>query len=92
MPKIPSEYDVGANDELTVEDLARVMEDMYRQLALAINRKPDIIQRTVAGQTSDTFLSNGDINIKDDGVNPLLVEMLTRHDTATTVTWTQLSP
>ena len=87
MPKIPIEYDTGANDEMNVRDLLRVMEDMYRKLAVAVNAKPDIIQRTTDGQTSDTFLSNGDVNIN---LNTNKVEMLTNR-TTTTVTWTQLS-
>ena len=61
---------------------------MYSDLAEAINKKPDVYERTTDGQTTDTFLANGDININ---TSTLKVEMLTRHVNPTTVTWTQLS-
>jgi hypothetical protein len=64
------------------------LQRMYTDLAVAINRKPDIYQRTTDGQINDTFLANGDININ---LNTNKVEMLTNHPTSTTVTWTQLS-
>ena len=91
MVKIPDTYSMGDRDNLSNEQLLRLVEDMYTTLAIAINRKPDIIERTTDGVTTDTFLSNGDINI-----NTITdtVEMVTNHPTVTPtlVTWTQLSP
>lgn len=57
---------------------------MYKDLAVAINRKPDIYERAADGQTTDTFLSNGDININ---TSTLKVEILTSHTSPTAVTW-----
>ena len=87
MAKIPEEYPVGNLDGLSQGDLIRVIEDMYRTLAVAINRKPDIIQRTTAGQPGDVFYSIGDINVKTDTGG---VEMLTNFTSTTAVTWTAL--
>jgi hypothetical protein len=61
---------------------------MYTQLAEAINKKPDIYQRTTDGLTTDVLLANGDVNIN---TNTLKVEMLTKHVSQTAVQWTQLS-
>lgn len=74
----------STNLEMLLKDLQR----MYTDLARAINQKPDLYQREVDGQVSDTFLSQGSINI-----NLLTdkVEMLTNHPTQSTVTWTTLS-
>lgn len=88
MPKIADYYAAGDTSNLTIEQLYLIMLDMYKDLAIAINKKPDIYQRNSDGLVSDTFLSNGDININ---LNTLKVEMLTAHPTINTVTWTQLS-
>lgn len=88
MPKIPEDFEMGVRGDITNEDLFRAMEDMYRRLAVAINAKPDIIVRETDGGTSETFLSNGDININ---TSTDKVEMLTSRPSATTVTWTTLS-
>ncbi len=87
VPKISEEFNVGAADNMSPSDLLRVMTTMYRELAIAINRKPDIIERTVDGVVTDTFLSNGDININTSTDN---VEMLTNHTSATAVNWKTL--
>ncbi len=89
MAKIAEFYQVGDRSQMTVEKLLVIVENMYRDLAVAVNRKPDVYEREVDGQSTDTFLSNGDINI-----NRLTdkVEMLTNHTSSTSVTWTQLSP
>ena len=89
MAKISEFFQVGDKSDLSPEKLLVIIETMYRDLAIAINRKPDVYERDVDGQSSDYFLSNGDINI-----NHLTdkVEMITNHPTQTTVTWTQLSP
>jgi len=88
MAKIQEIFDVGDRSELTVEDLLLIIEDMYRTLAVALNKKPEIYQRPNDGLTSDVFLSNGDININ---TTTLKVEMLTQHTTSTAVVWTTLS-
>ena len=87
MAKIAEYYAVGARDDMTVERLLVIIEDMYRDLAIAVNKKPDIYQRTSDGLTTDVFLNNGDININ---VGTLKVEMLTSHTSSTSVTWTTL--
>ena len=88
MAKITEYFNFGESENMTQEELMLRLQRMYTDLAVAINRKPDIYQRTTDGQISDTFLANGDININ---LNTNKVEMLTNHTTSTTVTWTQLS-
>lgn len=87
MAKIQEWYQIGDRDNLTVERLLVIIEDMYRDLAIAVNLKPDIYQRPNNGLVSDTFLSNGDININ---TTTNLVEMLVAHPTSATVTWVTL--
>ena len=88
MAKIPETYAAGATSNLSVEQLYLILLDMYKDLAVALNKKPDIYQRETDGLVTDTFLSNGDININ---INTLKIEMLSAHPTINTVTWTQLS-
>lgn len=88
MARISETFDFGNVDDISIEELLWNLQIMYTQLAVAINTKPDIVQRDTDGQNSDTFLSNGDININ---TNTLKVEMLTSHPTSSTVTWTTLS-
>jgi hypothetical protein len=88
MAKIQEFFDVGDRNNITPEDLLVILEDMYRTLAVAVNKKPDLYQRSSDGSTADVFLNNGDININ---TTTLKVEMLTSHPTSSTVTWTQLS-
>ena len=88
MAKLPDSYPIGDRNSLTIERLLEIIEDIYRELSIAINKKPDIIQRITDGQTSDTFLSNGDININTSTLN---VEILTEHTDPANVIWTQIS-
>lgn len=88
MPKIASTFNVGDREDLTPEKLLVLMERMYKDLAEAINLKPDFYERTVNGQTSDTFLAQGTLNLNS---NTKKVEMLTSHVDASNVSWTQLS-
>jgi len=88
MARIPEVFNVGTREVITVEDLLLVIERLYIDLAIAINSKPDLVQRTVDGQTTDTFLAQGTININ---LTTDKVEMLTNHINPTTVTWKQLS-
>lgn len=88
MVRIPENFNIGDREDLTIEGLILIIERLYTDLAVAVNSKPDLYQRTVDGQPGDTFLAQGSINI-----NLLTdkVEMLTNHVNPTTVTWTQLS-
>ena len=88
MASLPENYEFGSNEKLTEEQLLEVIKKMYRDLARAINRKSDIVQRTTDGQTTDTFLSNGTININ---TSTLKVEILTEHTNPAAVVWTQIS-
>jgi len=85
--KITEYFNFGDNKDLTQEELLLLLQRMYTDLATSINRKPDIIQRNVNGQITDTFLANGDININ---TNTNKVEMLVAHPTQTTVSWVTL--
>lgn len=88
MPKILEYLNVGDRENMTVEELLLIVEKMYIDISTSLNRKPDIIQRNTDGIATDTFLSNGDININ---LSTNKVEMLTNHNSSTTVQWTQLS-
>lgn len=89
MAKIDEFLTVGDRSEMTLERLLVIVETLYTDIAIALNKKPDIIQRATDGLVTDTFLSNGDMNIN---TGTLKVEMLTAHPTNSTVTWTKLSP
>jgi hypothetical protein len=84
MAKIPEFYDIGSNEDLSLEKLLDIMMDMYRDLAIQLNKKPDVYERTTDGLSSDTFLSNGDININTTTGN---VQTLVGRPTASTVEW-----
>lgn len=88
MAKVLEYLNIGDRKTITIEELCLVIEKFYQDLATNLNKKPDIYQRMTNGLTTDTFLSNGDININ---VGTLKVEMLTSHPTSTSVTWTTLS-
>jgi hypothetical protein len=88
MAKIPEVYNVGNPKDLDQEKLAMILVDIYRILAVAVNRKPDVYQRESDGQVLDTALYNGDLNIN---TITQKVEMLTKHVTTSTVNWKQLS-
>lgn len=88
MPKIAETYPIGDVKNMTLEQLAWMLSDMYRDLAIAINKRIEVIERTTNGQATDTSYSNGTVNINTSTNN---VEMLTNHDTATTVIWSALN-
>ena len=88
MAKVPEYYQVGDRTNMTIEKLLVIVEDMYRDLAINLNKKPDVYQRTSNGLVTDTGLSNGDININ---TSTNTVEMLTNHSSSTTVVWTLIS-
>lgn len=88
MPKIAETFSLPKSGDLSQEELLNLIETLYRDLAIAINRKPDIITRNTDGVATETFLSNGDININ---LTTDKVEMVTNHTSSTNITWTQLS-
>lgn len=88
MAKVQEYYDVGSREEMTLERLLIIVEDVYKQLAVALNQKPDVFQRDSDGLTTDTFLSNGDMNIN---TTTLKIEMLAEHSTISAVVWKTLS-
>jgi len=86
--RLPEYFNIGDQGDLDVEKLMDVLQRMYTDLAVALNSKPDLVQRTVDGQVNDTFLAQGTININ---LSTNKVQMLTNHPTQATVTWTTLS-
>jgi hypothetical protein len=89
MTKIVEDYPLGDLENLTSEELARRLQEMYRQLARAINQKPDVfIRATEDGQATDTFASLGDITVNQ---NTPKVEILTEQTDPSTVVWTTIS-
>ena len=88
MARLPEYYQVGDRSNLTLEQLLRIVEDIYKDLAQAINQKPDLVIRPSNGLTTDTDLDNGTININS---STLKVEILASHPTISTVTWKTLS-
>ena len=88
MTKIPEDYPLGDIEQMELKELAYVLQDMYRELAVAINARPTVIVRANQdGQTDETFLPVGTLNINQTGPK---VEILTSHTNPTTVVWTTL--
>lgn len=88
MVKVPDEFDLGSEQDITLEKLYWLLQRMYVELAESLNRKPDVYFRDVDGQATDVKLSNGDINVN---TSTLKVEMLTKHVDRENVTWTTIS-
>jgi hypothetical protein len=88
MARIPETFNMGEMKDVDLERLILYVQQLYTDLARAINEKPDLVQRRVDGQVGDVFLSQGTFNIN---LNTNKVEMLTNHVSATAVTWTTLS-
>lgn len=92
MPKLTERFNLGDRKDIDQDRLLDLLEEMYMQLAIAINRKPDVYFRPNDGVTGpiphgDTFLANGDINVN---TNTLKIEMLVQHLTPDTVTWKEI--
>ncbi len=87
MARLPNSFNFPDKDNIDMEGLLLILNRMYEDLAEAINSKPDLYQRDVDGQASDTFLAQGSININ---LTSDKVEMLTNHTSATTVNWITL--
>lgn len=88
MARIPDHFNFGDTEDMPIEELVIKLQRMYMDLAEAVNSKPDLYERTTDGQTTDTFLAQGSININ---LSTNKVEMLTNHTSPTAVTWTTLS-
>lgn len=86
MAKITETFNFGTIEGINEEFIVK-LQRMYTDLATAVNKKPDVYQRQTDGQSSDTFLANGDININ---LATNKVEMITNHPTQATVTWITL--
>ncbi len=87
MARLPPTFNISDRNNLTLELLLELIERLYIDIAEAVNTKPDIVQRLVDGQTTDTFLSQGTVNIN---TSTNKVEMLTNHNSPTNVTWINL--
>lgn len=87
MARLPNSFNFPDKDNIDMEELLLILNRMYEDLADAINSKPDLYQRDVDGQVSDTFLAQGSININ---LTTDKVEILTNHTSATAVTWVTL--
>lgn len=88
MPRLPETFNVGDDSDVDIPEVLAIIQRMYTDLAVALNQKPDLVQRMVDGQPNDGFLDQGTLNIN---LSTNKVEMLTNHTGATSVTWTQLS-
>lgn len=88
MGKLTPYFTTERSKDLTVENLLEIIDAMYVNLADAINNKPDIYCRDVDGQSDDTFLSIGSVNVNE---TTNKVEILTEHVDSSTVIWTQIS-
>jgi hypothetical protein len=86
--RLTETFNFGDTNEMTIPELMDRLSRMYTDLAVAINQKPDLYQRTTNGQVGDVGLSQGAFNIN---LNTNRVEMLTNHTSGSTVTWTTLS-
>jgi len=89
MAKIPEYYNVGDKSDITLDRLLVILEDIYKDLAVAINKKPDFFVRDVDGQAGDTNLPLGSINVNSSGAITK-IEMLTEHQSTSAVTWTEI--
>lgn len=88
MAKVVEYLQVGNRDNMSVEDLLVIVEQLYRDLAIQLNKKVELVQRNVDGQVADVFLDQGTVNIN---LTTNKIEMLSNHTSTTTVTWTQIS-
>jgi hypothetical protein len=87
MAKISEYYNIGNRNDLSQERLLEIIEDMYQILATAVNKKPDFFERSTDGQTADTELANGSLNLNS---STKKIEMLVDHPTSSTVTWKEI--
>lgn len=90
MARIAERFNIGDRDNITPERLLLLLEEMYMDLAEAINKKPDVYIRETDGQTTDTLLAIGDININSANLPLPKIEMLVDHPIPQTVTWKEI--
>ena len=90
MARLPETFNFGDQENIDAEKLLKIIQRMYVDLARAINLKADVYSRVDDGDPSETFLSQGSININTATDK---VEILTNHPSATpaVVTWTTIS-
>ena len=91
MARVTETFNFGdfvKDGKISPEDLLLLLERLYTDLAVALNTKPDLVQRNTDGQTNETFLSQGTLNIN---LSTNKVEMLTNHSSPSAVVWTTLS-
>lgn len=88
MANLPETFNFGDAKDMSIEELVIKLQRMYTDLARSVNQKPDLYQRQVDGQVTDTNLGQGSININ---LSTNKVEMLTNHLSPVAVTWTTLS-
>lgn len=91
MPKIAEEYPFGDPRTMSLEELANTLKEMYRDLAIAINKKPDVYFDDADAPTDAVYLSDGDLWVNQDSGNEK-VQILERHDSTSAVTWLDLYP
>lgn len=63
MAKVRENLNLGDKENITLKDLIDIIDEAYRDLAIALNKKPDIYLRELDGDTADNFLSDGDLNV-----------------------------
>jgi len=90
--KLPTSFNVGDRDNLTPEKLLEMLEDMYQEISTHVNLKPNARCRMegdtpTLGSPDDTFVTNGDLNIK---VDTGTVEMATIDPDTGDVTWNEI--
>ena len=65
MAKIPESLNIGDPSKLTTEDLLNIITDLYKEIAVNLNKKIEVYERD-AGLPSDTLLAVGTVNINTD--------------------------
>jgi len=62
MAKVSETLNIGSREDMTVDGLLEIIENLYTELAVNLNKKVEYYERPTDGQTSDTLLPNGSIN------------------------------
>ena len=89
MASIPEYFNIGEVDTKDPEEMIIILQRMYSDLAQAINQKPDLVVRKTVGNTNETFLSDGTINI--DTLTNTVEIISSRNATGSAVVWTTIS-
>ena len=88
MAKIRETINFGNKEDLPLDLIAKEFEKAHKDLAIAVNGKPDLVVRDVAGSNTENFLSDGTINI--DTTGPTVEIITSRSASGATVTWTAI--